>query len=183
MPPRRTEFLYLPDNCPLTVIADADLHHIMKMQVINLVTVILHPLSPRSASTGHFPALHKAVLHFHLFLSAHTATPRIVTPSYHILFFSTSKPAEPATHLFPSYAWKQKTAEKASLSKSLSTVSFPSDRIFIMLLFLNHRQKYQRLVSFAGIACPFPSSQKVVISASTGYVLSLSWYRPSPDKM
>ena len=31
-------FFIFQDNCPLTVIADADLHHIMKMQVINLLT-------------------------------------------------------------------------------------------------------------------------------------------------
>ena len=54
----------------------------------------------------------------------------IVTPSYHVLFFPTSKPAEPATHLFPSYAWKQKNCRK-SFSFKISFDSFlSSDRIF-----------------------------------------------------
>ena len=128
-PPVVRNFFIFQDNCPLTVIADADLHHIMKMQVINLITVVLYPFfAQKRQHRTFFRHFIKAVLHFHLFLAAHTATPlEIVTPSYHVLFFPTSKPA---THLFPSYAWKQKNCRK-SFSFKISFDSFlSSDRIF-----------------------------------------------------
>ena len=72
MPPVVRNFFIFQDNCPLTVIADADLHHIMKMQVINLITVVLYPFFAQKRQHRTF-LRHFVVAVFYpgLFLSAH----------------------------------------------------------------------------------------------------------------
>ena len=112
-------------------IADADLHHIMKMQVINLVTVILHPLFSQVPAPDIFPALHKSGTPFSsFFFLLIQPPPRNSNSIIPCTVFSYKQTCRTCHSSVPFVCMETKNCRK-SFSFKISFDSFlSSDRIF-----------------------------------------------------
>ena len=154
--PRRTEFLYLPGQLSPhrnSRRRSPSYYENAGNQSGNRNSA--PTFLPEVPAPDIFPALHKAVLHFIFFFLLIQPPPRNSNSIIPCTVFSYKQTCRTCHSSVPFVCMETKNCRK-SFSFKISFDSFlSSDRTFLScFFFLNHRQKYQRLVSFAGNRMP-----------------------------